>query len=207
MNSDDVSYLESMPYDIFERSVLSGNLSLRDILSLCNSNDNIRKKCNQNNQALFQALLYKDYGISMRKIETEKTPKQLYEELIQQQNIIDFLNMYYPNDFVQLLYYWIKYSDEIIEIFENSYSGLPRWVNYDLFKREMLLSYADTFFGDVKSGIEDEVDNIEIQFRCQLYALVSDEVDTGLSVFADYAIDHAPTMTVQITPKFSQNIM
>jgi hypothetical protein len=50
-----------------------------------------------------------------------------------------------------ILPYWYRYKDEIFEIFEKCYpiSEIPKWVNYELFKFEILFEMAETLFTDI----------------------------------------------------------
>jgi hypothetical protein len=63
-----------------------------------------------------------------------------------------------------LMVYWDTYKDEITAIFGNHYKmgDLPMWVNYELFKNDMICDMADHMFNCVLDNQEE--DSIHINF-------------------------------------------
>ncbi len=94
--------------------------------------------------------------------------------------------------------YWYENIDNMNIMFDDHFpeAGLPEWINYNLFKEDILFKMSQTFLFDIMDILkgyeavsDDEV--IEVDFKYELgLPLYSSYLDTGTSVFFD-ALDSA----------------
>ncbi|CAK7994647.1 Hypothetical protein POVR1_LOCUS171 [uncultured virus] len=56
-----IAWLEQLPYDIFKELALRDELTANDLISLCKSSRILHSYCQQQNQKLFQDLIWRDY--------------------------------------------------------------------------------------------------------------------------------------------------
>ena len=195
------SYFESIPYEIFKHSILSGDLSSKDFLALCCNNHNIETKCEHNNQEIFQALLERDYGISILEIETTKSPKGLYTLLEKYRGVMSHLEKYCPSK--DYLWYWIKYTDDIIKLFHEHYpkSSNPKWVNYELLEEDMITKMTEWLFEEIRNAIMDKNNIIKVNFGFEMIAHRGDNVEISELGIWDYLNKLGPFLTVNIREK------
>ena len=89
LNKLDVSYLESLPYDVFVNVILAGNIRGKDIIRLCNASTKLNKYCHKDyrlkdgrilDQYLFRRLLEKEFQYGDSEDFKDYYPRELYEE-------------------------------------------------------------------------------------------------------------------------------
>ncbi len=99
---------------------------------------------------------------------------------------------YFSNFGSILILYWDHYKSQMMKLFEEHYpkEELPKWVNYDLFRINMISSMVQTLFTEI---IENDFHkhssdtHIDVDFSYDLgLALYSQHLDTGRSgIFSD----------------------
>lgn len=64
-----LSYLESLPPDVFEQIIKSGEIGKDDVLRFCSTSKIIKKRCEANNHHLYKVVLKTVYGIDWKDVE------------------------------------------------------------------------------------------------------------------------------------------
>ena len=179
---------------------MNGNLTPKELVYLCQSSHDLRKKCNNNNQEIFRSLLERDYGVLYSDVETEKTPEKLYASLEKYPNVKIHLRKMHPTYYLSLILYWIQYMDEIIAIFDDNYpkSKSPKWVNYELFEQDKISEMADNFFNQIEDAFFNGEYDIEVNFGPDMFAYDSVNVDLGESGIWDYMNKLGPVIRLNI---------
>lgn len=60
----DITYLESLPIDVFTYLIDTGDITNEDLLRLCNSSSKLNKKCNARSQEIFKRALKRTYNVT-----------------------------------------------------------------------------------------------------------------------------------------------
>jgi hypothetical protein len=72
---------EHLPYDLFVQLVLNNHIRGKDLANLCASSPVINRYCNRDNQDLFRRLILQQYGYDYNIMESEYTPREMYNYL------------------------------------------------------------------------------------------------------------------------------
>lgn len=108
----------------------------------------------------------------------------------------------YGDDADALLFYWNHYKAKILKIFRDEYAKkeMPRWLNYELFKSDMVLEMADKLFQDIIDNkfLNGKKKSLVIDFSFVLgVALGSSGLDTGASGIWDHINDLEINMKIR----------
>ena len=156
---DDLSYLETLPYELFKEMVILGKISGKQLIDLCTSSKKLQKYCSWNNEEIYVILLERDYGIRHGNLNTIIGPKLAYLKLFNRDDVSKMFLIAARDD--RELYsinmeLWFKYMDDIVNLVSIHYppNDAPAWVNYRLFEKEMVRNVASDFVSTYDDMIE-----------------------------------------------------
>jgi hypothetical protein len=144
-NSKEISYLESLPYNVFSNLILTGEILGKDLIALCNSSPLINEKCNQSftgidGKVIPQFLFYnilKKMGINL------DTP-DMNETILKIGGYREFYKRVIDNEAFFSLHRKLKLLDKITSLAGSSVLVIPDTVYDVLYNKEdydLILAY------------------------------------------------------------------